>query len=192
MGTKKKTFLNDSPTLWLEHSLCTSLRVCSSTWRDTNILEKLQEGRPRICYYSQVRSKNMKDISNINSSSGGMLNNGTSSNGRSHLENCLVVDLGTATTKSGWSNRSEPDMSIPSIVGHGRHKGAMATLGLSDSYVGRQAQTLQGILNIRQPFKQGCVQHWDDLELLWDHTWKQELKRMRVSFWKKYFEYEST
>ena len=112
-----------------------------------------------------------------------MLTNGTSSsNGRSHLENCLVVDLGTATTKSGWSNRSEPDMSIPSIVGHGRHKGAMATLGLSDSYVGRQAQTLQGILNIRQPFKQGCVQHWDDLELLWDHTWKQELKRMRVSF----------
>ena len=67
---------------------------------------------------------------------------------------------------------------------HGAHpnKGAMATLGLSDSYVGRQAQTLQGILNIRQPFKQGCVQHWDDLELLWDHTWKQELKRMRVSF----------
>ena len=127
-------------------------------------------------------AKNMKDISNINSSSGGMLTNGTSSNGRSHLENCLVVDLGTATTKSGWSNRSEPDMSIPSIVGHGRHKGAMATLGLSDSYVGRQAQTLQGILNIRQPFKQGCVQHWDDLELLWDHTWKQELKRMRVSF----------
>ena len=58
----------------------------------------------------------------------------------------------------------------------------MATLGLSDSYVGRQAQTLQGILNIRQPFKQGCVQHWDDLELLWDHVWKQELKRMRVSF----------
>jgi len=110
-----------------------------------------------------------------------MLTNGTSSsNGRSHLENCLVVDLGTATTKSGWSNRSEPDMSIPSIVGHGRHKGAMATLGLSDSYVGRQAQTLQGILNIRQPFKQGCVQHWDDLELLWDHTWKQELKRMRL------------
>ena len=83
--------------------------------------------------------------------------------------------------KSGWSNKSEPDLNIPSIVGHGRHKGAMATLGLSDSYVGRQAQTLQGILNIRQPFKQGCVQHWDDLELLWDHVWKQELKRMRVS-----------
>ena len=98
-----------------------------------------------------------------------------------NLAQCLVVDLGTATTKSGWSNKSEPDFSIPSIVGHGRHKGAMLTLGLKDSYVGRQAQALQGILEIQQPFKQGCVQHWDDLELLWDHVWTQELKRIRVS-----------
>ena len=59
-----------------------------------------------------------------------------------NLAQCLVVDLGTATTKSGWSNKSEPDFSIPSIVGHGRHKGAMLTLGLKDSYVGRQAQAL--------------------------------------------------
>lgn len=103
-------------------------------------------------------------------------------NGNSHLENCLVVDLGTATTKSGWSNIPEPDLNIPSIVGHGRHKGAMLNLGLKDSYVGRQAQTLQGILNIRQPFQQGCVQHWDDLELLWNHVWNHELKRIRVSF----------
>eukprot|EP00093_Oithona_nana_P009864 09864.XXX_312268_310642_1 [CDS] Oithona nana genome sequencing. len=98
-----------------------------------------------------------------------------------NLAQCLVVDLGTATTKSGWSNKSEPDFSIPSIVGHGRHKGAMLTLGLKDSYVGRQAQALQGILDVRQPFKQGCVQHWDDLELLWDHVWTQELKRIRLT-----------
>lgn len=97
------------------------------------------------------------------------------------MENCLVVDLGTATTKAGWSNRADADLNIPSIVGHGRHKGAMLTLGLQDSYVGRQAQSLQGILNVRQPFKQGCVQHWDDLELLWDYVWTQELKRIKLS-----------
>ena len=60
---------------------------------------------------------------------------------------------------------------VPSVVGRGRHKGAMLTLGLKDSYVGRQAQNLQGILSLRQPFRGGCVQHWDDLELLWDHVW---------------------
>jgi len=104
----------------------------------------------------------------------------TMSNGNPVLEQCLVVDLGTATTKSGWSHRPDPDLTLPSIVGHGRHKGAMLNLGLKGSYVGRQAQTLQGILDVRQPFKQGCVQHWDDLELLWDHVWSHELKRIRL------------
>lgn len=83
----------------------------------------------------------------------------------------LVLDLGTAITKSGWTERGEPDLTVPSVVGRGRHKGAMLTLGLKDSYVGRQAQSLQGILSLRHTFRGGCVQHWDDLELLWDHIW---------------------
>ena len=83
----------------------------------------------------------------------------------------LVLDLGTATTESGWTERGEPDLTVPSVVGRGRHKGAMLTLGLKDSYVGRQAQSLQGILSLRHTFRGGCVQHWDDLELLWDHIW---------------------
>ena len=86
----------------------------------------------------------------------------------------LVVDLGTSMTKSGWAGHGEPDISVPSIVGRGRHKKAMETLGLKDSYVGRQAQSLQGILSLQAPFKQGSVQHWDDLEILWDYIWDKE------------------
>ena len=41
--------------------------------------------------------------------------NGDTSN--DELQNCLVLDLGTANTKSGWSNKSIPDFTIPSIVG---------------------------------------------------------------------------
>ena len=41
--------------------------------------------------------------------------NGDTSN--DELQNCLVLDLGTANTKSGWSNKSNPDFTIPSIVG---------------------------------------------------------------------------
>ena len=86
----------------------------------------------------------------------------------------LVVDLGTAMTKAGWAGHGEPDITLPSIVGRGRHKKAMETLGLKDSYVGRQAQSLQGILSLQAPFKQGAVQHWDDLEVLWDYVWEKE------------------
>merc|ERR1719348_2495594 len=52
----------------------------------------------------------------------------------------------------------------------------MSTLGLKDTYVGSQAQTLRGILSISHPIKQGIVQDWDDLEAIWSHIWKAELK----------------
>ena len=52
----------------------------------------------------------------------------------------LVLDLGTASTKVGWSTHGEPEAIFPTVVGRGRHKGAMLNLGLKDSYVGRQAQ----------------------------------------------------
>lgn len=90
----------------------------------------------------------------------------------------LVLDFGTACTKAGWSNQGESTFQIPSVVGRGRHKGAMLTLGLKDSYVGRQAQQLRGILSLRQPFKQGLVQHWDDLEILWDYIWNQACSKV--------------
>lgn len=56
------------------------------------------------------------------------------------IPNSLVLDLGTASTKIGWSNHGEADVIIPSVVGRGKHKGAMINLGLKDSYVGRHAQ----------------------------------------------------
>ena len=97
------------------------------------------------------------------------------------IPNSLVLDLGTANTKVGWSTHGEPDSIFPTLVGRGRHKGAMLTLGLRDSYVGRQAQNLRGILNINQPIKQGVVDSWDDLELLWNYVWEKETKRLDQS-----------
>ena len=52
----------------------------------------------------------------------------------------------------------------------------MSSLGLKESYVGSQAQTLRGILSISHPIKQGVVQDWDDLEAIWGHIWSTELK----------------
>ncbi len=46
------------------------------------------------------------------------------------IPHSLVLDLGTSSTKSGWSGKGEPDYVFPTVVGRGRHKGAMRTLGL--------------------------------------------------------------
>merc|ERR1711892_1337848 len=52
----------------------------------------------------------------------------------------------------------------------------MSSLGLKDTYVGSQAQTLRGILSLSHPIRQGIVQDWDDLEAIWSHIWNTELK----------------
>merc|ERR1711970_111376 len=52
----------------------------------------------------------------------------------------------------------------------------MSSLGLKDTYVGSQAQTLRGILSLSHPIRQGIVQDWDDLEAIWSHIWNAELK----------------
>jgi len=88
----------------------------------------------------------------------------------------VVIDNGTAAVKGGFSTADTPQCRIPTLVGHGRHKGAMSSLGLKDTYVGSQAQTLRGILSLSHPIRQGIVQDWDDLEAIWSHIWNAELK----------------
>merc|ERR1719510_2518158 len=52
----------------------------------------------------------------------------------------------------------------------------MSSLGLKETYVGCAAQKLRGILDICHPIRQGSVQNWDDLEVLWSHILEAELK----------------
>jgi len=87
----------------------------------------------------------------------------------------VVIDHGTNTCKAGFSTEDIPQSVIPTLVGHGRHKGAMAALGLKETYVGSQAQNLRGILSISHPIRQGVVQSWDDMEAIWDHIYSKEL-----------------
>ena len=88
----------------------------------------------------------------------------------------VVIDNGTYTVKGGFSDNDNPQCSLPCLVGHGRHKGAMSSLGLKETYVGCAAQKLRGILDICHPIRQGSVQNWDDLEVLWSHILETELK----------------
>ena len=86
----------------------------------------------------------------------------------------LVLDLGTAQVKHGWSTGGQPTSVFPTVVGRGRHRGAMQKLGLRDSYVGRKAQARRGILSLSSPIRNGVVENWDDLELIWEHIWEGE------------------
>ena len=72
----------------------------------------------------------------------------------------LVVDNGSGRIMAGFSGSNAPRAVFPSIVGRPRHPGVMG----EDFYVGDEAQSKRGILNLKCPIHQGIVLNWDDME----------------------------
>ena len=48
--------------------------------------------------------------------------------------------------------------------------------GDNDSYVGDAAQIKREELQVKAPIKDGIVNSWDDMEVIWRHTFKNELR----------------
>ena len=45
-----------------------------------------------------------------------------------------------------------------------------------DSFIGKKAQELRGLLRIRYPMQHGVVTDWGDMERIWQYLYTEELK----------------
>ena len=89
----------------------------------------------------------------------------------------VVIDNGSSLCKAGFAGDNAPKSVFPSIVGRPKIERCQPInfIGLKESYVGHEAQLNKDILTLKYPIEHGIITNWDDLELIWHHTFYNEL-----------------
>ncbi|KRX78435.1 Actin, acrosomal process isoform [Trichinella sp. T6] len=88
----------------------------------------------------------------------------------------VVIDNGSGVLKAGFAGDDGPISVFPSITGRPRYQGVLIGMAEKSSYVGDEAQNMRGLLTLKYPIEHGIVTNWDDMELLWHHTFYNEMR----------------
>ncbi|KAJ6250520.1 actin [Anaeramoeba flamelloides] len=88
-----------------------------------------------------------------------------------------VIENGTYNIKAGFGCNDSPSAVFRSIVG--REKNAdLADQKQTEKefYIGEEAQKKRGILSLKHPIEKGIITDWGNMESIWSHVFKNELK----------------
>ena len=88
----------------------------------------------------------------------------------------VVIDNGSGMVKAGIAGEECPRSVFPAIVGYPKHDSAMTGVNQSSHYLGEEAMTKKGILDIKYPIEHGIVKDWDDMQRVWEYTFTNMLR----------------
>jgi actin len=88
----------------------------------------------------------------------------------------LVLDNGSGMVKAGFAEEDAPRSVFPSLIGRPKHQQVMVGMAAKDCYVGDEAQSRRGLCRLKYPIEHGIITSWDDMEKIWDHTFRNELR----------------
>lgn len=86
---------------------------------------------------------------------------------------CVVIDVGSLTTKCGLAGEAEPRSEFPSYLGRCQ---PMVNMDIKAVYVGHEARQKRGVLRLRRPIVRGVVTNWEDVEAIWRHVFVDNLR----------------
>lgn len=91
-----------------------------------------------------------------------------------HLQ-AIVIDNGSSVFKAGFAGCNQPSVIFPNIVGRQRLRIAGAQSNFKEQYIGYDALTNKKFLSIHYTVERGIVTNWNDMEMIWHHTFYNEL-----------------
>ena len=90
----------------------------------------------------------------------------------------VVCDNGTGFVKCGFAGDNFPRSVFPSMVGRPllRYEEEVGDEALQDVLVGDVCAARRHALDVSYPIRNGVVQNWDDMQLVWDYTFEEKLR----------------
>jgi len=87
----------------------------------------------------------------------------------------VVCDNGTGFVKCGFAGDNFPKAVFPAVVGRPLLSSEESVGGkvIKDIMIGDECTAVQSSLKMRYPIDNGKILYWDDMELLWEYTWKK-------------------
>ena len=89
----------------------------------------------------------------------------------------IVCDNGTGFVKCGFAGQNFPTSIFRSMVGRPllRSEEKIGGIEIKDVMFGDEAEAVRQNLEITYPLENGIIKSWNDMELLWDYTFKEKL-----------------